>query len=45
MAEYALAVCPTATVSWYEGVGHMPFVENAGRFNRELAEFADAAQS
>jgi pimeloyl-ACP methyl ester carboxylesterase len=45
MAEHALAVCPTATASWYEGVGHMPFVENAGRFNRELAEFADGAQS
>jgi pimeloyl-ACP methyl ester carboxylesterase len=45
MAEYTLAACPTATASWYEGVGHMPFVENAGRFNRELGEFVDRAQS
>jgi non-heme chloroperoxidase len=39
MAEHVLDVCPTAVASWYDGVGHMPFLEDAERFNRELAEF------
>jgi len=39
-AEYASQACPTATVSWYEGAGHAPFVEDSERFNRELANFA-----
>ena len=43
-AEYALKSCPTATVSWYEGAGHAPFVEDPVRFNRELAAFARRAQ-
>jgi pimeloyl-ACP methyl ester carboxylesterase len=43
MAEHVLAVCPPAVASWYDGVGHMPFVEDAGRFNRELAGFVDRA--
>jgi len=43
MAEYILDHCPTAVASWYEGVGHMPFVENAQRFNRELAAFVEQA--
>jgi pimeloyl-ACP methyl ester carboxylesterase len=38
MAEHILATCPTAEVSWYEGVGHVPFLEEPERFNRELAE-------
>jgi pimeloyl-ACP methyl ester carboxylesterase len=33
----------TAVGCWYEGTGHMPFIENAERFNRELAAFADRA--
>ena len=33
--------CPDATASWYEGVGHAPFLEDAERFNRELGEFRD----
>jgi pimeloyl-ACP methyl ester carboxylesterase len=37
MAEHALAACPTAEASWYEGVGHMPHVEAPQRFNLELA--------
>jgi non-heme chloroperoxidase len=41
MAEYALAICPTAVPSWYDGSGHMPFVEAAQRFNRELSGFVD----
>jgi pimeloyl-ACP methyl ester carboxylesterase len=39
MAEHVLEVCPTAEPSWYEGVGHMPFWEDAARFDRELGEF------
>jgi pimeloyl-ACP methyl ester carboxylesterase len=38
MAEHLLATCPTAQVSWYEGVGHVPHLEEPERFNRELAE-------
>ena len=37
MAEHVLATCPTAEASWYEGVGHVPHLEEPGRFNRELA--------
>jgi pimeloyl-ACP methyl ester carboxylesterase len=37
MAEHVLATCPTAEASWYDGVGHVPFLEEPGRFNRELA--------
>jgi non-heme chloroperoxidase len=38
MAEHILAVCPTAEASWYDGVGHLPHMEEPARFNRELAE-------
>jgi non-heme chloroperoxidase len=38
MAEHVLATCPTAAASWYEGVGHVPHLEEPERFNRELAE-------
>ncbi len=37
MAEHVLATCPTAEPSWYDGVGHTPFLEDPERFNRELA--------
>jgi pimeloyl-ACP methyl ester carboxylesterase len=37
MAEHVLATCPTAEASWYEGVGHLPHLEEPERFNRELA--------
>lgn len=37
--DYINDHCPTATVSWYDGVGHAPFLEDAPRYNRELAEF------
>ncbi|HWG07959.1 MAG TPA: alpha/beta hydrolase [Solirubrobacteraceae bacterium] len=43
MAEYAQEHCVTATFSWYDGVGHMPFVEDAARFNDELAAFVEQA--
>ena len=38
-AHYTLSVVPKARASFYENAGHMPFWENAPRFNRELAEF------
>jgi len=44
-ADYALKNCPTAKVSWYEGAGHAPFLEDPARFNRELAAFARAVQA
>jgi pimeloyl-ACP methyl ester carboxylesterase len=34
---------PRARLSVYEGIGHAPFLEAAGRFNRELSDFAEAA--
>ena len=37
MAEHTLTVCPAATASWYDGVGHMPFWEAPDRFAHELA--------
>lgn len=40
MAEHVLATCPTAEASWYEGVGHVPHLEEPDRFNRELAALA-----
>ena len=40
MGQHVLDVCPTATASWYEGVGHCPFLEAPARFDRELGDFA-----
>jgi pimeloyl-ACP methyl ester carboxylesterase len=37
MAQHVLNVCPTAEASWYDGVGHVPFLERPDRFNDELA--------
>jgi non-heme chloroperoxidase len=45
MADHILRVCPTARASWYDVVGHVPFVEDPGRFNRELAELVRVASS
>lgn len=44
MTEHVLNICPTATGSWYEGVGHMPFMEEPQRFNEELAAFVRRVQ-
>jgi non-heme chloroperoxidase len=44
MAEHMLAACPTAGASWYEGVGHVPHLEEPERFNRELAELTRRAR-
>jgi pimeloyl-ACP methyl ester carboxylesterase len=43
MADYILNHCKTAEVSWYEGVGHAPFLEEPLRFNTELKRFAVSA--
>ncbi len=43
MADYILAHCATATPSWYDDIAHGPFIEDAPRFNRELAQFVRAA--
>ena len=45
MAEHTLTVCPVATASWYNGVGHFPFWEAPDRFDRELADLAHGARS
>ena len=37
MAEHILAICPAAEASWYQGVGHLPHLQEPERFNRELA--------
>ena len=44
MAEHLLRHCNTAVASWYDGVGHMPFIEETERFNIELAAFIDRAR-
>jgi non-heme chloroperoxidase len=43
MAEHVREVCASAEVSWYDDAGHLPFLENPARFNRELADFARVA--
>jgi non-heme chloroperoxidase len=43
MAEHVLTTCPAAKPSWYEGVGHVPHLEEPERFNRELAELTRRA--
>jgi non-heme chloroperoxidase len=43
MADYILNHCRTAEASWYDGVGHAPFLEEPLRFNSELKQFAARA--
>jgi non-heme chloroperoxidase len=45
MARRVVERCPTAVASWYEGVGHMPFVEAQERFDEELMTFVDRARA
>ena len=45
MAEHVLATCPGAEASWYDGVGHLPHLEAAERFNRELAALTRRAKA
>jgi pimeloyl-ACP methyl ester carboxylesterase len=44
MVERVLATCTTAQASWYDSVGHLPFLEAPERFNRELADLTRAAR-
>lgn len=39
MGEHILKTCPASIASWYDATGHAPFLEDAPRFNRELAGF------
>jgi pimeloyl-ACP methyl ester carboxylesterase len=41
MSEWAARLVPGARLSAYDGTGHMPFWEEAERFNAELADFVD----
>ncbi|MEZ5830511.1 MAG: alpha/beta hydrolase [Dongiaceae bacterium] len=43
LGELTAALIPGARLSMYEGIGHTPFVEDAARFNRELAAFVTEA--
>lgn len=43
VARYTGRVVSHAQASFYPGVGHMPFWENAPRFNRELTRFVAQA--
>lgn len=43
-AARAAAFNPRIRASFYEGIGHAPFLEERGRFERDLAAFADAAR-
>lgn len=45
MSYYILERCRTAQASWYEDVGHVPFLEEPERFNRELGAFAQRAHA
>jgi non-heme chloroperoxidase len=45
MGEHILKTCPASVASWYDGAGHAPFLEDAPRFNRELAGFVRDAVS
>ena len=44
MAEHVVDMCPTAEASWYDGVGHVPHLEEPERFNRELADLCAAPE-
>lgn len=45
MAQHIKALHPAAQMSWYDDCAHGPFLEDAGRFNAELAAFARAAMA
>lgn len=44
MADHIVEHCKTSEVSWYDGVGHAPFLEESLRFNTELKSFAARAR-
>lgn len=41
LGKYLVATVPGAKASFYEGIGHSPFWEDAPRFNRELVAFVN----
>jgi non-heme chloroperoxidase len=43
MAQAIKAAAPACSLSEYPNVGHAPFLEDAARFNSELAQFAQQA--
>jgi pimeloyl-ACP methyl ester carboxylesterase len=43
LAEFTAATVPGARLSVYDDIGHTPFMEDAPRFNRELATFVAVA--
>jgi pimeloyl-ACP methyl ester carboxylesterase len=45
MADRILQTCRTSTASWYSETGHAPFLEQAARFNSELAGFVRKARA
>jgi len=45
LAHVTAAAIPHARLSLYERIGHSPFIEDAARFNRELAEFVLSCRS
>jgi non-heme chloroperoxidase len=45
MAEHILAICPVAEPAWYDALGHVPFLENPERFNRDLAALTRRARA
>jgi non-heme chloroperoxidase len=45
LGEFTASAVPNAKLSLYEGIGHLPFWEDAARFNGELATFVRAANS
>ena len=44
MAKLIQERCPNAVLSEYPGCGHVPFLEDPERFNRELGDFARSAR-
>ncbi len=44
-AEHLNRLCPNSTLSMYEKSAHMPFREEAEKFNRELARFTNEITS
>lgn len=44
MARHTAQTIPGARLSLYAGSGHAPFIDEAARFDDELARFADAAR-
>ncbi|MDT0354075.1 alpha/beta fold hydrolase [Pseudonocardia charpentierae] len=43
MAEHVVSACPSAVASWYDDVGHAPFLERPLRFDRELLDLVRRA--